>query len=148
MVRADIPTSSKVNSVKILNVEKKSKWFVVSFLVDQEIVEEKKLYKKKQHTEFLFLKIDLNCIVTSLPTMISKPVKANYKTKQFTDDSMIKEKNKEEIEEFLEVLFKLYPTASKKRTRILCKKDVLEPIYKNLKFVEISSINYQKKDKQ
>ena len=59
MVRADIPTSSKVNSVKILNVEKKSKWFVVSFLVDQEIVEEKKLLQEKQHTEFLFLKIDL-----------------------------------------------------------------------------------------
>ena len=58
MVRADIPTSSKVNSVKILNVEKKSKWFVVSFLVDQEIVEEKAL-QEKQHTEFLFLKIDL-----------------------------------------------------------------------------------------
>ena len=59
MVRADIPTSSKVNSVKILNVEKKSKWFVVSFLVDQEIVEEKKALQEKQHTEFLFLKIDL-----------------------------------------------------------------------------------------
>lgn len=54
MVRADIPTSSKVNSVKILNVEKKSKWFVVSFLVDQEIVEEKKAYKKNSIPNFCF----------------------------------------------------------------------------------------------
>ncbi|HAP4830765.1 TPA: conjugal transfer protein [Enterococcus faecalis] len=146
MVRADIPTSSKVNSVKILNVEKKSKWFVVSFLVDQEIVEEKKALQEKTAYRISVFEDRLgNCIVTSLPTMISKPVKANYKTKQFTDDSMIKEKNKEEIEEFLEVLFKLYPTASKEELGYYVKKDVLEPIYKNLKFVEISSINYQKK---
>ena len=31
MVRVDIPTSSEVNSVKILDVEKRSKDFVVSF---------------------------------------------------------------------------------------------------------------------
>ena len=40
MVRVDIPTSS-VNSVKILDVEKRSKDFVVSFLVDQKITEGK-----------------------------------------------------------------------------------------------------------
>ena len=41
MVRVDIPTSSEVNSVKILDVEKRSKDFVVSFLVDQKITEGK-----------------------------------------------------------------------------------------------------------
>lgn len=54
MVRADIPTSSKVNSVKILNVEKKSKWFVVSFLVDQEIVEEKSFTRKTAYRISVF----------------------------------------------------------------------------------------------
>lgn len=55
---------------------------------------------------------------------------------------MIKEKNKEEIEEFLEVLFKLYLIVFKEELGYYVKKDVLELIYKNLKFVEISSINY------
>ena len=41
MVRVDIPTSSEVNSVKILDVEKRSKDFVVSFLVDQRLQKEK-----------------------------------------------------------------------------------------------------------
>lgn len=42
MVRADIPTSSEAESVKILDVEKQSKDFVVSFLVDQKVTEGKK----------------------------------------------------------------------------------------------------------
>ena len=42
MVRADIPTSSEVQSVKILDVEKHSEEFVVSFLVEQHITAGKK----------------------------------------------------------------------------------------------------------
>ncbi len=47
MVRADIPTSSEVQSVKILDVEKHSEEFVVSFIVEQKITEGKK------HNQFL-----------------------------------------------------------------------------------------------
>ena len=47
MVRADIPTSSEVQSIKILDVEKHSEEFIVSFLVEQQITE------GKRHNQFL-----------------------------------------------------------------------------------------------
>ncbi|MBF0802756.1 conjugal transfer protein, partial [Proteus mirabilis] len=115
MVRVDIPTSSEVNSVKILDVEKRSKDFVVSFLVDQKITEGKKSEQiSSAYRVKIFEDEKENHIVTSLPTMISKPGKAKYEVKQVESDSDIDAKTTQEITEFLETFFKLYPTASEK----------------------------------
>ncbi len=83
MVRADIPTSSEVQSVKILAVKKHTENFVVSFLVDQKITEGKKTQPiSSAYRVTIFEDENGNHIVTSLPTMVAKPDKAQYEGKQ------------------------------------------------------------------
>lgn len=138
MVRADIPTSSEVQEVKILDVEKRSEEFVVSFLVDQKITEGKKAQQvSSAYRVTIFEDEKGNHIVTSLPTMIAKPDKAKYEAKQVESDSEIDAKTTGEITEFLETFFKLYPTASKNELEYYVENDVMRPINVNLKFVEL-----------
>lgn len=146
MVRADIPTSSEVQEVKILDVEKRSEEFVVSFLVDQKITEGKKAQQvSSAYRVTIFEDEKGNHIVTSLPTMIAKPDKAKYEAKQVESDSEIDAKTTEEITEFLETFFKLYPTASEKELEYYVEDDEIQPINSNLNFVELVNPNYQKK---
>ncbi|MDT2614505.1 conjugal transfer protein [Enterococcus dongliensis] len=148
MVRADIPTSSEVQEVKILDVEKHSEEFVVSFLVDQKVVEGKKTQSiSSAYRVMIFEDEKGNHIVTSLPTMIAKPDKAKYEAKQVENDSEIDAETTEEITEFLETFFKLYPTASEKELEYYVENNVIQPINKNLKFVEITNpIYFETKD--
>ncbi|RGW13863.1 conjugal transfer protein [Enterococcus asini] len=138
MVRADIPTSSEVQEVKILDVEKRSEEFVVSFLVDQKITEGKKVQQvSSAYRVTIFEDEKGNHTVTSLPIMIAKPDKAKYEAKQVESDSEIDAKTTGEITEFLETFFKLYPTASKNELEYYVENDVMRPINVNLKFVEL-----------
>lgn len=145
MVRADIPTSSEVQSVKILEVEKDSDDFVVSFLVDQKVTEGKKAQQvSSAYRVKIFEDEKGNHIVTSLPTMIAKPDKAQYETKQIESDSEIDAKTTKEITEFLETFFKIYPAASKKELEYYVENNVLQPVNVKLKFSKIVSIVTQK----
>ncbi|EGO5972397.1 TPA: conjugal transfer protein [Enterococcus faecium] len=138
MVRADIPTSSEVQSVKILDVEKHSEEFVVSFLVEQHITEGKKTQSiSSAYRVTVFEDEKGNRIVTNLPTMIAKPEKAQHEEKQVESDSEIDVKTREEIADFLETFFKLYPTASEKELEYYVENDVMRPINTNLKLVEL-----------
>ncbi|OQO83581.1 conjugal transfer protein [Enterococcus casseliflavus] len=140
MVRADIPTSSEVQSVKIIDVEKSSKKFDVSFLVEQKITEGKKTQSiSSAYRVTIFEDEKGNHIVTSLPTMIAKSDKAKYEAKQVESDSEIDAKTMEEITEFLETFFKLYPTASEKELEYYVEDSVMGPINSNLKFVELGN---------
>ncbi|MCB8516387.1 conjugal transfer protein [Enterococcus durans] len=144
MVRADIPTSSEVQEVKILDVEKHSEEFVVSFLVDQKVVEGKKTQSiSSAYRVMIFEDEKGNHIVTSLPTMIAKPDKAKYEVRQVENDSEIDAKTTEEITEFLETFFKIYPTASENELDYYVKSDAMQPINSNLKFVEIFNTVFQ-----
>ncbi|HCS93764.1 conjugal transfer protein [Enterococcus entomosocium] len=148
MVRADIPTSSEVQSVKILDVEKSSEEFVVSFLVNQKITEEKKTQQASSaYRVTIFEDEKENHIVTSLPTMIGKPEKAEHEVRQVESDSKIDAKTTEEITEFLETFFKLYPTASEKELEYYVENDVMRPINSNLKFVELVNPIYTQNEK-
>lgn len=147
MVRVDIPTSSEVNSVKILDVEKRSKDFVVSFLVDQKITEGKKSEQiSSAYRVKIFEDEKENHIVTSLPTMISKPGKAKYEVKQVESDSDIDAKTTQEITEFLETFFKLYPTASEKELEYYSENESMSQVSSDLRFVEITNPIYLEKD--
>ncbi|MBK8154764.1 MAG: conjugal transfer protein [Streptococcus sp.] len=146
MVRVDIPTSSEVQSVKIQKVEKHSEEFVVSILVNQKVIEGKKTQSISSAYQLtIFEDKKGNHIVTSLPTMIAKPGKSNYKAKQLENDSEINAKTSEEITEFLETFFKLYPNASEKELEYYVEKDAIRPINSNLKFVELVNPIYKKK---
>lgn len=148
MVRADIPTSSEVQSVKILDVEKHSEEFVVSFLVEQKITEGKKSQQiSSAYRVTVFEDEDGNHIVTSLPTMIAKPDKAKYETKRIESESEIDAKTTEEIMEFLETFFTLYPSASEKELEYYVENDAMRPINSNLKFLELVNPIYQKNEK-
>ncbi|MDB1723082.1 conjugal transfer protein [Enterococcus avium] len=148
MVRVDIPTSSEVQSVKILDVEKNSEEFAVSFLVEQKITEGKKTQSiSSAYRVTIFEDEKGNHIVTSLPTMVAKPDKAKYEAKQVESDSEIDAKTTEEITEFLETFFKLYPTASEKELEYYVENNVIQPINTNLQFVEITNpIYFETKD--
>lgn len=138
MVRVDIPTSSEVQSVKVLGVEKGAEDFTVSFLVDQKITEGKKAQSiSSAYRVTIFEDENGNHIVTSLPTMIANPEKAEYEVKQVEGDSEIDIKTTEEITEFLETFFKLYPTASEKELEYYVENNAMRPINANLKFVEL-----------
>lgn len=147
MVRADIPTSSEVQSVKILDVEKHSEEFVVSFLVDQKITEGKKSQQvSSSYRVGIFKDEKGNCLVTSLPTMITKPDTGKYEVKRVESDPKIDAKTTEEVTEFLETFFKLYPTASEKELEYYVENETMRPINSNLKFVELVNPVYQQKD--
>lgn len=148
MVRADIPTTSEVQSVKILDVEKNSEEFVVLFLVEQKITEGKKTQTiSSAYRVIVFEDEKGNHIVTNLPTMIAKPEKAKYEVKQVESDSEIDAKTTEEITEFLETFFKLYPSASEKELEYYVENNVIQPIRTNLQFVEITNpIYFETKD--
>lgn len=148
MVRADIPTSSEVQSVKIQNVEKDSEEFAVSFLVEQKITEVKKTQSiSSSYRVMIFEDEKGNHIVTSLPTMIAKPDKAKYEAKQVESDSEIDAETTEEITEFLETFFKLYPTASEKELEYYVENNVIQQINRNLKFVELVNLVYKQNGK-
>lgn len=143
MVRADIPTSSEVQKIKILDVEKSSKEFDVSFLVEQKITEGKKTQTiSSAYRVTVFEDEKGNHIVTNLPTMIAKPEKAQYEEKQVESDSEIDAKTTEEITEFLETFFKLYPTASEKELEYYVENDTMRPINIDLKFSELENPVY------
>ncbi|ETC92021.1 conjugative transposon protein [Enterococcus faecalis PF3] len=146
MVRADIPTSSEVQSVKILDVEKHSEEFVVSFLVEQQITEGKKTQSiSSAYRVTIFEDENRNHIVTSLPTMIGKPDKTKYEARQVENDSEIDAKTTEEITEFLETFFNLYPAASEKELEYYVENKAIQPINSNLKFIELVNPIFQKK---
>ena len=143
MVRADIPTSSEVQSVKILDVEKHSEEFVVSFLVEQHITEGKKTQSiSSAYRVTIFEDENRNHLVTSLPTMIGKPDKAKYEAKQVENDSEIDAKTTEEITDFLETFFKLYPSASEKELEYYVENGAMRPINIDLKFSELENPVY------
>lgn len=146
MVRVDIPTSSEVESIKILNVEKRTEEFEVSFLLNQKITEGKETQQVvSAYRVTVFEDKKGNRIVTGLPTMIRKPGKAEYQGKQLETDSRIDAKTTDEITDFLETFFKLYPTASKKELEYYVDNEAMQPIETNLKFVEIGTPVYQEK---
>lgn len=146
MVRADIPTSSEVQSIKILDVEKHSEEFVVSFLVDQKITEGKKSQQvSSSYRVGIFKDEKGNCLVTSLPTMITKPEKGKYEVKRVESDPKIDAKTTEEVTDFLETFFKLYPTASEKELEYYVENDAMRPINAKLKFIELLNPIYQEK---
>ncbi|MGM0208703.1 conjugative transposon protein [Enterococcus sp. DIV0421] len=146
MVRVDIPTSSDVQSVKILDVQKLSEEFVVSFLVNQKITEGKKAQTvSSAYRVTIFEDEKGNHVVTSLPTMIAKPDKAQYETKQAESDSEIDAKTTEEITEFLETFFKLYPTASEKELEYYVEDSEVTPINTTLMFIDLTNPIYRQK---
>ena len=111
-VRQDIPTSSTVTDVKIWEVEAAgTDDFTVVYSVDQ--------------------------TVTEGETISSIPTKSSYEPKVKESDGTVDAATMEEVTEFLETFFKLYPTATEKELAYYVSGNVLEPVNCEYVFSEL-----------
>ncbi|NEZ76042.1 conjugal transfer protein [Clostridium botulinum] len=138
-IRNDIPTSSSVKDVQIWSVSKiKENEFEVKYSVEQTIKEGEKIKDIISSYEVV-VKTDNtgNMIIIKNPTLSNMPEKLNYELKKEETDSTIEEKTIKEVTEFLNTIFKLYPTASKNELGYYVKGDALKPINGEYIFSEL-----------
>ena len=129
-VRIDIPTNSTVNEVKIWNVEQAGKdEYTVTYSVDQTVTEgEQSSRNTAAYTVTVHVDGDGNMVITKNPTISSMPVKSSYEPKAQETDGTMDAAITEEVTEFLETLFKLYPTATEKELSYYVSGNALAPV--------------------
>jgi hypothetical protein len=138
-VRKDIPTSSTVTNVQIWNVEQtKANDFTAIYSVDQTVTEGD---QSKQYTSAYEVVVHVddngNMVITKNPTICSLPTKSSYEPKAQEVDVNIDAATTEEVTEFLETFFKLYPTATEKELAYYVSGNVLEPVNTDYVFSEL-----------
>lgn len=129
-VRIDIPTNSTVNEVKIWNVEQAGKdEYTVTYSVDQTVTEgEQSSRNTAAYTVTVHVDGDGNMVITKNPTISSMPVKSSYEPKAQETDGTMDAAITEEVPEFLETFFKLYPTATEKELSYYVSGNALAPV--------------------
>ena len=138
-VRQDIPTSSTVTDVKIWDIEQAgTDDFTVVYSVDQTITEgETSIGYTSAYMVVVHVDSDGNMIITQNPTISSTPTKSNYEPKAKESDGTVDATTTEEVTEFLETFFKLYPTATEKELAYYVSGNVLEPVNCDYVFSEL-----------
>lgn len=139
MIRSDIPTTASVRDIQIWNVSKIDEHsFEVLFSVEQQIVEgEKKQNIISTYTLTIYVDENGGLVITKNPTMNSRPNKSNYQPKQVENDSTVDTTMTEEINDFLETFFTLYPTATEKELSYYVSNQALSPVNKDYIFAEL-----------
>ena len=137
-VRQDIPTSSTVTDVKIWDIEQAgTDDFTVVYSVDQTVTEgETSIGYTSAYME-VHVDGDGNMVITQNPTISSTPTKSSYEPKAKESDGTVDAATTEEVTEFLETFFKLYPTATKKELAYYVSGNVLEPVNCDYMFSEL-----------
>lgn len=138
-VRQDIPTSSTVTDVKIWDIEQAgTDDFTVVYSVDQTVTEgETSIGYTSAYMVVVHVDSDGNMIITQNPTISSTPTKSNYEPKAKESDGTVDATTTEEVTEFLETFFKLYPTATEKELAYYVSGNVLEPVNCDYVFSEL-----------
>lgn len=85
-------------------------------------------------------------VITKNPTISSKPDKSNYQPKQVESDGTVDTAMTEEINEFLETFFTIYPTATEKELSYYVSNQALLPVNKDYVFSELINPIYTMKD--
>ena len=80
---------------------------------------------------------DGNLVITQNPTISSIPTKSGYEPKTKESDGTVDAATTEEVTEFLETFFKLYPTATEKELAYYVSGNVLEPVNCEYVFSEL-----------
>ena len=138
-VRQDIPTSSTVTDVKIWEVEAAgTDDFTVVYSVDQTVTEgEISIGYTSAYMVVVHVDGDGNLVITQNPTISSIPTKSGYEPKVKESDGTVDAATTEEVTEFLETFFKLYPTATEKELAYYVSGNVLEPVNCDYVFSEL-----------
>ena len=129
-VRQDIPTSSTVTDVKIWDIEQAgTDDFTVVYSVDQTVTEgETSIGYTSAYMVVVHVDGGGNLVITQNPTISSIPTKSGYEPKVKESDGTVDAATTEEVTEFLETFFKLYPTATDKELAYYVEGNALEPI--------------------
>ena len=142
-VRQDIPTSSTVTDVKIWDIEQAgTDDFTVVYSVDQTVTEgetsiETSIGYTSAYMVVVHVDSDGNMVITQNPTISSTPTKSSYEPKAKESDGTVDAATTEEVTEFLETFFKLYPTATEKELAYYVSGNVLEPVNYDYLFSEL-----------
>lgn len=141
LIRSDIPTSSQVQDVQVIKVEKASdELYRVTFTIQQKIKEGKKnsiissTYLVTVHQDK-----NGNKVITQNPTMTTSITKSNYSPEQLENDSGITNDTFDEVMKFLETFFIRYPKASNEELAYYVKADAFNALNTNLVFSKIIS---------
>lgn len=148
MVRTDIPTTATIRAVQIWNVSQvDDNNFDVLFSVEQQITEnEDKKDVISTYTVTIHIDEAGDIVVIKNPTMDSKPEKSDYQPTQVESDGTVDMAMTEEINDFLETFFQLYPSATEKELSYYVSNQALSPINKDYVFSELMNPVYIMKD--
>ena len=138
-VRQDIPTSSTVTDVKIWDIKQAGTTdFTVVYSIDQTVTEgETSIVYTSAYMVVVHVDGDGNLVIIQNPTISSIPTKSSYEPKAQESDGTVDAATTEEVTEFLETFFKLYPTATEKELAYYVSGNVLEPIGREYLFSEL-----------
>ena len=129
-VRQDIPTSSTVTDVTIWDIEQDgTQDFAVTYSVDQTVTEgEQSIGCTSAYTVVVHVDDSGDMVITKNPTVSSLPKKSDYEPKIKESDGTVDAATTEEVTEFLETFFTLYPTATEKELAYYVEGNVLAPL--------------------
>ena len=138
-VRQDIPTSSTVTDVKIWDIEQAgTDDFNVTYSVDQTVTEgETSIGYTSAYMVVVHVDSNGNMVITQNPTISSTPTKSSYEPKTKESDGTVDAATTEEVTEFLETFFKLYPTATEKELTYYVSGNVIELIGRDYLYSEL-----------
>lgn len=149
-VRSDIPTSSTVADIRIWSIEDTgTDGYDVVYEVVQNITTGK---EQSQVTSCFSVRVHVDAegdmVIIQNPTITSKPKKSAYEPQRIEADGTVDTQTAEEVSEFLETFFKLYPSASEKELSYYVRDGVLSPVSRDYLFSSLVNPVYSMKDGQ
>ena len=149
-VRQDIPTSSTVTDVKVWDIEQGgTQDFTVTYSVDQTVTEgEQSIGCTSAYTVIVHVDDSGDMVIIKNPTVSSLPEKSGYEPKTKESDGMVDAATAEEVTEFLETFFKMYPTATEKELAYYVEGNALTPINGDYLYSELINPIFTKDGEQ
>ncbi|MGN0026513.1 MAG: conjugal transfer protein, partial [Clostridium sp.] len=143
--------SSKVNGVDFWSIEKEEPLennnYKVVFTVYQELEMPDKNKKWLEDNYYIIVHKDHNnYVIIQNPTITTKPEKGMFESRKMLNaDVNVSNEEKDNINNFLNMFFKVYPKASYEELGYYVKNDVKE-LKKNLEFIGLENLTISKKD--
>ena len=123
--------------------------FTVTYSVDQTVTEgETSTGCTSAYMVVVHVDDSGNMVITQNPTISSLPGKSAYEPRATESDGTVDAATTEEVTEFLETFFKLYPTATEKELAYYVAGNVLEPVNQEYLFSELVNPVFTKDGEQ
>ncbi|MBM6615054.1 conjugal transfer protein [Desemzia sp. RIT804] len=147
-IRTDIPTNSTVSDSQIWQIQTiDGQNYSVVYMVKQRITEgEETKNSVSTYRITVYQDSDGNLVITTNPTIWTMPKLSDYQPDVFLNDNNIEESLQEEITNFLETFFKLYPNGSSSELNYYMVESTLPIINRNFVYSELINPSIQKKN--